>query len=117
MICMALAKGSCHDFSLFKASVVHVDTLVQFLADSGYQGIEDYFPNSLIPVKKSKHKPLTKEDKAFNRMLSSKRIVIEHANRFLKVFRILKECYRNRRRRFGLRANLIAGLYNYELNN
>ena len=35
--------------------------------------------------------------------------------RCLKVFHILSERYRNRRRRFGLRFNLIAGLYNYEL--
>jgi len=34
----------------------------------------------------------------------------------LKVFRILSERYRNRRRRFGLRFNLIAALYNHELN-
>jgi hypothetical protein len=27
----------------------------------------------------------------------------------------LSERYRNRRKRFGLRLNLIAGLYNYEL--
>ncbi|MEL7406845.1 MAG: IS5/IS1182 family transposase, partial [Cyanobacteria bacterium J06558_2] len=30
----------------------------------------------------------------------------------LKIFRILAQPYRNRRRRFGLRFNLIAGLYN-----
>ena len=35
--------------------------------------------------------------------------------RSLKIFRILSERYRNRRRRFGLRFNLIAALYNYEL--
>ena len=35
--------------------------------------------------------------------------------RSLKVFRILSERYRNRRKRFGLRFNLIAGLYNFEL--
>jgi len=33
----------------------------------------------------------------------------------LKIWRILLERYRNRRKRFGLRFNLIAGLYNYEL--
>ncbi|MBI4854299.1 MAG: IS5/IS1182 family transposase, partial [Acidobacteria bacterium] len=33
----------------------------------------------------------------------------------LKVFRILSEHYRNRRKRFNLRFNLIAGIYNYEL--
>ncbi|MBD0310849.1 MAG: IS5/IS1182 family transposase, partial [Microcoleus sp. T1-bin1] len=42
--------------------------------------------------------------------------IIEHVNRRLKIFRILSERYRNRRRRFGLRFNLIAGIYNYELN-
>jgi hypothetical protein len=28
---------------------------------------------------------------------------------------VLKGVYRHRRRRFGLRVNLIAGLYNYDL--
>ena len=35
-----------HDFQLFKDSVVNVSKLIKFLADSGYQGINDYFPNS-----------------------------------------------------------------------
>jgi len=39
----------------------------------------------------------------------------EHINRRFKIFRILAERYRNRRRRYGLRCNLIAALYNYEL--
>ncbi|AGY59724.1 transposase [Gloeobacter kilaueensis JS1] len=43
------------------------------------------------------------------------RIVVEHVNRRLKVFRILAGPYRNRRRRFGLRLSLLAGIYNYEL--
>ena len=33
----------------------------------------------------------------------------------LTVFRILGEKYRNRRKRFGLRLNLMAGLYNFDL--
>ncbi|WP_315861532.1 hypothetical protein [[Leptolyngbya] sp. PCC 7376] len=35
--------------------------------------------------------------------------------RMLKRFRILSSRYRNCRRRWGLRLNLIAGLYNFEL--
>lgn len=42
-------------------------------------------------------------------------MVVEHVNRRLKIWRILAEHYRNRRKRFGLRFNLLAGLYNYEL--
>nr|WP_277873928.1 hypothetical protein [Trichocoleus sp. FACHB-832] len=41
--------------------------------------------------------------------------MIEHINRRLKVFRILSQRYRNRRKRFGWRCHLIAGIYNYEL--
>lgn len=54
------------------------------------------------------------QDKAYNRNLARERVVIEQVNRCLKIFRILAERYRNRRRRFGLRCNLIAALYNYE---
>ena len=58
---------------------------------------------------------MTKEEKAANRQLARERIVAEHIIGSLKVFRILSERYRNRRRRFGLRFNLIAAIYNYEL--
>jgi len=43
------------------------------------------------------------------------RILAEHVIGKLKVFRILSERYRNRRKRFGLRFNLIAAIYNFEL--
>lgn len=36
-------------------------------------------------------------------------------NPSLKIFRILSKRYRNRRRRYSLRCNLIATLYNDEL--
>jgi hypothetical protein len=41
--------------------------------------------------------------------------VIEHINRSLKIFKILSSRYRNRRRRYGLRCNVLAALYKYEL--
>jgi DDE superfamily endonuclease len=52
-----------------------------------------------------------KEQRAENRALSSVRTVVEHVIGRLKVFRVLNEAYRHRRR-FGLRVSLIAGLYN-----
>ena len=69
----------------------------------------------LAPRQGSKYHPLTDTDKAYNRMLSGYRIVIENILCYLKVFRILSEKYRNRRKRYGLRFNLIAALYNREL--
>ena len=85
------------------------------LADSGYQGLAEVHPNCQIPAKKSKLHPLSQAQKASNRALSRKRMLIENIIRRLKIFRILSERYRNRRKRFGLRFNLIAAICNMEL--
>jgi len=47
--------------------------------------------------------------------LAGERIPIEHVIRRRRVFRILKDTYRHRRRRFGLRLHLLAGLYDADL--
>ncbi len=109
------AKGARHDFSLYKHSKADLPAAVQCLADSGYQGLLELHENSRTPFKKPKGGDLTAEQKQFNRELASERVVIEHIIRHLKIFRIMAERYRNRRRRFMLRVNLIAGLYNYAL--
>ncbi len=85
------------------------------LADSGYQGLSKLHEKSRTPRKKPRKAELTDEQKQSNRELASRRVVVEHVIRRLKIFRIVAERYRNRRRRFTLRFNLIAGLYNYEL--
>ena len=84
-------------------------------ADSGFQGIAKIHPNSYTPRKKSKNNPLTKEDKAYNRNLSQERVGNENAIGFIKRFKIVSERYRNRRKRFGLRFTLLAGICNYEI--
>ncbi len=68
-----------------------------------------------MPTKKPKGGQLSAGQKALNKKLASKRVVVENVIRHLKIFRILSERYRNRRRRLMLRVNLIAGLYNYAL--
>jgi transposase len=108
--------GSQHDFRLFKNSRSIISPSTCVLADSGYQGLAQLHPHSQTPAKKSKLHPLKKEQKASNRLLSQKRILIENIIRKLKIFRILSERYRNRRKRFGLRFNLIAAICNLELN-
>jgi len=89
--------------------------LLKVIADKGYQGISKIHQLSEIPIKKLKGKRLTREQKKHNQELNRLRIVIEHVNRRLKTFKILSNQYRNRHRRFGLRSNLIAGIYNFEL--
>ena len=87
------------------------DTL-KFLADSGYQGILDYFKNSMTPKKKSKNNPLTDEDKELNTLISSIRISVEHVNSQLKIFRIFSERYRSRINTFYSRFLIICSFYN-----
>ena len=108
-------NGRKHDFQLFKESRCVISVRTRALADSGYQGMAEIHRNSQTPAKKTKLHPLNAEQKARNRVLSRKRILIENIIRKLKIFRILSERYRNRRKRFGLRFNLIAALYNMEL--
>ena len=115
IICLASGKGKVHDFRLFQNSGVKVGDLIKIIADKGYQGIAKIHKLSETPIKRKKGKKLSKQEKEYNRLLNRLRIVIEHVNRRLKIFRILSSTYRNRHRRFGLRANLIAGIYNYEL--
>jgi len=91
-------------------------THIKMFADSGYQGLTGLHANSRTPAKKTKLHSLTKDQKISNRALSQERILIENIIRKLKIFRILSERYRNRRKRFGLRFNLIAAIYNLELN-
>ena len=109
--------GSQHDFQLFKESRTAITCQTRALADAGYQGLVSLHANSQTPAKKTKLHPLNPEQKASNRALSKVRILIENIIRKLKIFRILSERYRNRRKRFGLRFNLIAAIYNLELQN
>lgn len=114
ILCTFFGKGRQHDFKLFQCSGIHFHPDTRSLQDKGYQGIHHLHGNSALPKKKPKGRPLSRDDSAYNRALAKERIGIEHVNGRLKTFRILAERYRNRRRRFGLRCNLIAALYNLE---
>lgn len=115
IICTAFREGKVHDFKIWKESQIGIGEKTELLADKGYQGVKKLHNRSRTPFKKPSLMPLSKEQKKFNRQLAKERIVVEHVHRKLKIFRILSSRYRNRRRRFGLRFNLLAGIYNYEL--
>ena len=114
IVCIAFSNGKTHDFNLFKESKLHICPTIELLADKGYLGILQLHKNSTLPVKASKNHKLTSVEKAYNRMVSKRRIYIEHINRYIKRFRILSSRYRNRRKRFTLRASLICGIYNFQ---
>jgi hypothetical protein len=115
IVCTAFANGKKHDFRLFKESKTKIHPDIDALVDTGYLGLQKIHLKTRMPKKKTKKRPLTKEEKMKNRDLSSERVSNEHVIGVLKRFKIIADKYRNRRKRFGLRFNLIAGIYNFEL--
>lgn len=109
------ANGTTHDYKMLKDSNI-IDVLeekgIGGKFDSGYQGVQKDLSKAIIPKKKSKLHELTVEEKEFNKQLSRKRIAIEHVNREIKIFRIMKETYRNHQNRYEQKLKIICGIYN-----
>lgn len=117
ILSVATGRGRVHDLQLFRRSRTRLHPSLLLMADLGYLGIQKLHAQSALPQRRNPRTPLSPEQKAHNRKLSSKRVAVEHVIRKLKVFRILAGPYRNRRKRFHLRVHLIAGIVNYELAN
>ena len=115
VICTAFTNGKRHDFRLFKESKTRIGSDVKVITDTGYQVMQKLHSKSELPKKKSKKTPLTKEEKKRNQELASEKVANEHVIGMIKRFKIISDKYRNRRKRFGLRLNLIAAIYNMEL--
>ncbi len=125
IVSLDIAVNYCHDMKLFKMSRRNIGQAGKILADSGYQGLMKIYPQAQTPRKSSKLKqtqanssklkPLTVEDKACNHALSKERSKVENIFAKVKTFKMFSTTYRNHRKRFGLRMNLIAGIINHEL--
>jgi hypothetical protein len=115
VICVHEAKGSVHDFEIFKQSGIHILDNILLIGDEGFQDNRDIHRFSFTPFKKPRKGELTAEQKALNSELSKFRMQIEHINRRIKRFKILQIRYRNKQRKHLLRVSLICGIYNFEL--
>ncbi|MBS4169876.1 Uncharacterized protein NEOC95_000594 [Neochlamydia sp. AcF95] len=112
VICTAFSNGKKHDYKLFKEIKVRWTDNRCAITDSEYTGIKKLRRNSRLSKKSRKRKALTQEEKKQNQAISSERVINENVIGSLKGFKIISDRYRNRRRRFGLRFNLIAMIYN-----
>ena len=84
--------------------------------DTGFQGLQKNHPNTQIPKKKRRDKPLSEKDKENNRLISSFRVTVEHAIAGMKRLRSTTDVYRNKRANFDDTLNLLsAGIWNYHL--
>jgi hypothetical protein len=92
VICTDFCNGKRHDFRLYKESKTHIHKDIQVETDTGFIGITKIHANSVLPKKRSKKNPLTKEDKKRNKEISSSRVRNEHAIGFIKRFRVVSDC-------------------------
>ena len=81
-------------------------------ADSGYQGYQHDHLALDIPYKKSKRRPLAKDERLYNHALSRFRVRVEHAFARVKVFRILADRYRYPRITHAVKFAIVAGIVN-----
>ena len=81
------------------------------MGDKAYIGVE----RMTTPHKKPKKKELTDEQRGKNKVLSGKRIFIEHLMCRLNVFRILSYQFRLNSRRYRTVMLAICGLFRLKL--
>lgn len=108
--------GANHDLKLLRQT----DLLSQLsddeaaMLDKGYDGIQNDYPETRIyqPFKARRNKPLTEEQKAYNRFLSGYRIVVEHTLAQVNRFEILRQVYRHDRENHTQIVRIVSGLVN-----
>jgi DDE superfamily endonuclease/Helix-turn-helix of DDE superfamily endonuclease len=120
------ARGSRHDYALFKQRHPHLPKGVRAGVDLGYDGIQNDFPEMgpMLPFKRrspgrghkgEKAKKLTPNQKQFNKALSKARVVVEHTLSRVKKFNIFGQEFRNRLRHYDIMTDIISGLVNLRI--
>jgi len=106
-------EGSVHDKKICDEEPFEFQLEIELLQDLGYQGHAPKNAVIQMPVKSSKYKKLTEEEKNDNKMKSSRRVAIEHAISGVKRCRIVKDKFRYRRYGYDdLVMELACGLHN-----
>jgi hypothetical protein len=109
------ARGSIHDFKILTGSKLEINENANIKTDKGFQGIQKLYKNAESPYKASKHHPLTREQKQYNRKLAKERTMVEHRNRECKIFKICKEQYRGKHKNYEKNWKLVSAIVNLKL--
>ena len=83
--------GSVHDITIAKEYPITLPSKSVLRLDLGFIGLEISGTTIEIPFKKPRGGELTFSQKLYNKMLSSCRVVVEHANSGVKRLKIVKE--------------------------
>jgi hypothetical protein len=115
----ASVPGSAHDLTLLRQSglVERLSPSDGVGADKAYLGIERDHPEHgfYLPFQGSKHHPLSEEAKDYNRLLSSMRVLIEHAFARMNRFSALAQVWRHRREHHNGVLRVVAWLVDRRL--
>ena len=89
----------------------------RIFCDRGLQGIADHLPGTapMIPHKKTKKTPLTREQKKHNSRINSERVLVEHSIGRLKRYDRITDPYDGTAAQFNREFNVITGLVNLNL--
>jgi hypothetical protein len=99
--------GSTHDKKVYDRTGVVIPPGVDGYGDTAYIGT-----GLRTPRRKPRKGALTPRQKAGNRRVGRKRVVVEHGIGKMKVWRVAAERWRNPRRRHALMMKNVAGLHN-----
>ncbi len=84
--------------------------------DTGFQGYEPEGAITCQPKKKPRGKELTADDKIINSVISGIRIIVEHVISGIKRCRIVKDVFRNTKKKFeDLVMEIACGLHNFRV--
>jgi hypothetical protein len=108
--------GANHDLNLLRQSKLldQLDQDEEAMLDKGYDGIQKDYPNLrlTLPFKARRNHPLEEDQKAYNRLVSRYRIVVEHTLAQMNRFQVLSQVYRHSRKGHGSLVRIVAGLVN-----
>lgn len=111
-------SGRRHDKRLAdKESVFeNIPQDIAIFADTAFIGEAKVHPNISLPKKKPPRRKLTYDEKEMNKLISSYRVLVEHAIGGIKRYRCMSERLRNRKPFIDYTFLLLsAGLWNYHL--
>ena len=109
-------EGSMHDKKICDEDPFDFQKEIELLQDLGYLGHAPKNAKVQMPVKRTKYKKLTEEEKQENKMKSSRRVTVEHAISGIKRCRIVKDKFGYRRYGYeDLVMELACGLHNFRV--
>ena len=109
-------EGKKHDKAIASEQEISFPPGSILYQDTGFQGYQPPGILTIQPKKKPRKRELTDREKRTNRAISRQRIRVEHSIGGVKIYRIVKDIYRNHKPDYeDLVFETTIGLYNFRI--